>query len=193
MPAGLPASPSWTPEQFERSSPSIHPSDPSNVGVLKRRRRSGRLSTRRGRLWLALGAGVVVLLCLGAVGVIVALYDSATEVKRSEPDVVVDSFLRAYLVNRDDNEAALYECKPGSTLAQIASYRSQVLSDEKKFSLGIRVTWTSLQVSDQSGSTTVTTQIHRAFADGSERATDNWIFGMQNQDGWRVCDARRTS
>ncbi|MDT5031284.1 MAG: hypothetical protein QOC94_1455, partial [Actinoplanes sp.] len=62
----------------------------------------GKPRNRRLRLWLAMGLGIVVLLCLGGVGVAISLYDGATKIQRSEPDAVADSFLRAYLVNRDD-------------------------------------------------------------------------------------------
>jgi hypothetical protein len=42
-------------------------------------RKRGRLQSRRARLALALGAGMMALLCLGGVGVFIALYDEATE------------------------------------------------------------------------------------------------------------------
>jgi len=145
------------------------------------------------RLWLALVGGVVALLCLGGVGVAVSLYDNATKINRSAPDAVVDNFLRAYLVNRDDKEAALYECKSGADLTRIAALRSDVLGREKHYSIAIRFTWTSLTIETVAGRTTVSTDVFRAISDGSERTSDRWQFQMVNQDGWRVCGASQVS
>jgi hypothetical protein len=141
------------------------------------------------KLWLAVGAGILALLCLGGVGVVVSLYDSATAIKRSEPDAVADSFLRAYLVNRDNMEAALYMCKSGGDFSQIDAFRTDILSREQRYSIGIRVSWTSLNLSTEGGKTTVSTDIIRTISDGSEKTFDRWQLAMVDQDGWRVCGA----
>ncbi|HTF12102.1 MAG TPA: hypothetical protein VK659_28420 [Asanoa sp.] len=65
-------------------------------------------SARPLRLILMVIAGVLTLLCLGGVGVGINLYDEATAIDRENPDVVVSSYLRAYLVDRDDAAAKLY-------------------------------------------------------------------------------------
>jgi hypothetical protein len=141
------------------------------------------------RLILAMAAGILALLCLGGVGVFISFYDEATKIERTEPDAVVDQFLRAYLVNRDDKEAALFTCKSGPDLAQLEAFRTDMQSREQRFSIGIRVDWTSLTVSTDAGRTTVSTDIRRAITDGSERTTDRWQFAMVDEDGWRVCGA----
>jgi hypothetical protein len=151
--------------------------------------KAGEPKRRRLRLWLAMGLGLMVLLCLGGVGVFVSLYDGATQIKRSAPDAVVDNFLRAYLVNRDDKEAALFRCKSGGNFAQLEAFRSDIVNREKQYTIGIRVDWTSLTVSSEGGQTTVRTDIRRAITDGSERTSDGWIFKMRDEDGWRVCGA----
>ncbi|BFU41935.1 hypothetical protein [Krasilnikovia sp. MM14-A1004] len=148
---------------------------------------------RRLRLWLAMGAGIMTLLCLGGVGVFVSLYDSATEIKRSAPDAVVDNFLRAYLVKRDDKEAALYMCKTGGDFSKLEAFRADLQDREKKFSIGIRVSWRSLTVANEGGQTTVSTEIVRTITDGSERTSDRWRFVMVDQDGWRVCGGGQVS
>jgi hypothetical protein len=153
----------------------------------------GRRRNRRMRLWLALVGGVMALLCLGGVGVVVSLYDNATKIKRSAPDAVVDNFLRAYLVNRDDEEAALYECKSGGDFTKIAALRSDVAGREKQYSIAIRFTWTSLTIETEGGRTTVSSEVFRAISDGSERTSDRWQFQMVDQDGWRVCGASQVS
>jgi hypothetical protein len=144
---------------------------------------------RRLRLWLALGLGVLLLLCLGGAGVVISLYDNATKIQRTEPDAVVDNFLRAYLVNRDDKQASLYQCKSGGDFAQIAAFRNQIQTTERKFSVGVRVDWTSLQVTKSGDQGTVSTDVKRALSDGSEKTSDHWQFRVVDQDGWRVCGA----
>jgi hypothetical protein len=150
---------------------------------------AGKPRNRRVRLWVAMGLGIVVLLCLGGVGVFVSLYDNATAIKRSEPDVVVDDFLRAYLVNRDDNAASLYTCNSGADLSQIAAYRADIVRREKEFSVGIRVTWTSLDVATNGAGGSVTTTLIKTTTDQSGRQAGQWRFGIVDQDGWRVCQA----
>jgi len=144
---------------------------------------------RRGRLILAITAGITALLCLGGVGVVVSVYDKATEIKRSAPDAVVDDFLRAYLVNRDDQRASLYQCKTGGDFSQIESYRSDIVSREKKFSVGIRVTWTTFTVQTNGNNGTVITDLIKTTADQSGRLSNQWKFVVVDQDGWRVCGA----
>lgn len=154
---------------------------------------AGTPRNRRKRLWLAMGLGIAALLCLGGVGVVVSLYDSATAIKRSAPDAVVDNFLGAYLVNRDDKEASLYRCKDGGDLRQLEVYRADITTREKKFSVGISVSWTSLTVAVKGDRGTVTTDLTKGTADGSERITKPWQFTVVNQGGWRVCGAQQLS
>jgi len=138
-------------------------------------------------------SGTLVLLCLGGVGVAVSLYDGATEIKRTSPDAVVDNFLGAYLVDRDDKEASLYECKAGGDFEAIEAYRADILTREKDFSVGIRVSWSSLTVSTQGESGTVGTNLVKTATDQSGRVSNTWEFRVVNQDGWRVCGAMQIS
>ena len=144
---------------------------------------------RRTRLILAMVGGILALLCLGGVGVFISFYDEATKIERTAPDAVVDGFLRAYLVNRDDEQASLFTCKSGRDLARLDAFRTDIQSREQRFSIAVRVDWTSLTVSNDNGKTTVSTDIRRAISDGSERTTDRWEFLMVEEDGWRVCGA----
>jgi hypothetical protein len=134
-------------------------------------------------------AGVVALLCMGGVGVVVSLYDEATEIKRTAPDAVVDNFLRAYLVNRDDETASLYQCESGGDFTKIADYRSDIVSREKQFSVGILVTWSTFTVSINGSRGTVTTDLIKTTADRSGRLSNSWSFTVVDQSGWRVCGA----
>lgn len=168
-----------------------HEGDPKTasepVGVPPKAR-SGRFQSRRVRLFLALGGGILALLCLGGVGLFVSLYDEATEIKRTAPDAVVDSFIRAYLVNRDESEAALYSCKAGADFAEIAAYRADVIEREARYSVAIRVSWAELLVSTTGDQGTVQVDLIRSIA-RSEKLTDSWTFRVVDQDGWRVCGA----
>ncbi|MEV6341765.1 hypothetical protein [Actinoplanes sp. NPDC051851] len=146
---------------------------------------------------LALGAGIMALLCLGGVGVFVALYDDATEIKRTAPDAVADSFIRAYLVNRDDNEAQLYACSDGFDYGPISSLRTEILNREKKFDVTVSVTWSTLTLSSKGQSETrVSTDLTIAgFSDGVSvsRRTENWSFDLVDHGGWRVCGAVKSA
>jgi hypothetical protein len=149
------------------------------------------------RLWLAMGLGIMALLCVGGVGVFVSLYDSATAIKRSAPDAVADSFLRAYLVNRDDNEVALYTCKSGADFAAISSLRTELINREREFDVKVVVSWSSLTVTDTGNDrSSVGTDLIIAGTKNGEtqsRRSEPWEFGLVQDDGWRVCSASKVS
>ena len=137
-----------------------------------------------------MGLGLMLLLCLGGVGVFVSLYNNATAIKRSAPDAVVDSFLRAYLVDRSDQETSLYTCKSGPNLAELSAYRADIQSRERRFSMGIHVTWEGLKVATRGANGTVDVDLTRSIGD-SEQITDRWRISIVDQDGWRVCGANK--
>jgi hypothetical protein len=144
---------------------------------------------RRTRLVLAVVGGVLALLCLGGIGITFVLYDDATKIDRGSPDAAVDNYLRAFLVDRDDSQAALFRCKSGGDFARLDAYRADIISRESRYAIGIRVTWSSLTVQGSGGQTLVSADLVRAITDGTERATDTWQFAVVDQDGWRVCGA----
>lgn len=135
----------------------------------------------------------MALLCLGGVGIAISLYDGATKIERSAPDAVVDNFLGAYLVNRDDEEAALYQCKSGGDFSHIQQYRSEISTREKEFSVGIAITWSSLDVATNGDKGTVTTELTKTLSSQTGRRANSWQFDVVNQDGWRVCGATELS
>src|SRR3954467_15566214 len=142
---------------------------------------------RRGRLILAIVGGIMVLLCLGGVGVFISVYSKATEIKRSAPDAVVDSFLRAYLVDRDDKEAALYTCKSGGDFAALSGLRVEMINREKNFGVKVSAGWSTLTVTDVSGGKkNVSTDLTISGSSGGNtvsRRTESWSFGVTNEDG----------
>lgn len=162
---------------------------PTSIGALPLRRHD-RIQNRRVRLLLALVAGILALLCLGGIGLFVSLYDQATEIERTEPDVVVDNFLAAYLVDRDESRVALYACESGADLEEIAAYRADIVERESRYSVTIRVSWEGLTVSTADGQGSVKVDLTRAIT-GSEQLTDSWTIRVVDQDGWRVCGATK--
>ena len=141
------------------------------------------------RLWLAMGAGLLGLLCLGGAGIAVLLYDEETKIERAEPDAVVNNFLAAYLINRDDAAAALYQCESGGDFAEIAAYRTDITDRERSFSTGINVSWGSMAVTVNGGQGTVVTDVTKSTANGGQSITRPWQFTVVDSDGWRVCGA----
>lgn len=151
----------------------------------------GRARPRRLRRFLAILGGVLALLCLGGLAVGYLVYDQATAPDRSAPDVVVDNYLRAYLVERDDARAEQYACPSASAPPQLRALRDDIQARERRYSISIAVSWGSLRVEAAPDGRTVTTEVRRTIADGSERAQDRWRFDVVDRDGWRVCGAQR--
>jgi hypothetical protein len=150
---------------------------------------------RRLRLWLAVGAGVLALLCLGGVGVAVLLYDDETKIERTAPDAVVDNFLRAYLGDRNDDAASLYSCKSDGDLTAISNLRDEMISRERDFGVKVSASWSALTVTDVDAThkTVAADLVIAGSANGNtvSRRTESWSFGVTDQDGWRVCGATK--
>ncbi len=143
-----------------------------------------------------MGAGIMALLCLGGVGVFISFYDEATKIERTAPDAVVDQFLRAYLVNRNDKDAALFTCK-NADLTAISALRTQLVEREKEFDVTVNVSWSTLTVSGtEEARRTVGTDLLIAGSsngDALSRRTESWSFDLVDEDGWRVCNAAKVS
>ncbi len=153
------------------------------------RKKGGRFRSRRARLSLALGAGLLALLCLGGLGVFVAIYDDATEIKRTDPTVVLVSFLGAYLTDRNDQQADLYVCNENADFTQLSAFRENIRETEGKYSVGVMVTWKNLAIHTAGSQASATVDIVRTIAGGAEETFDPWKFEMSDQGGWRVCSA----
>jgi hypothetical protein len=154
----------------------------------------GRPRNQRLRLWLALSLGVVLLLCLGGAGVFFSLYDKATKIQRSDPDAVVDSYLGAYFVDRDDQAARLYTCKTGGNLQPMADLRNQITNREKTNGTKVSVDWGSLQVTGSGSDRTVETDLTISGSSNGQAVSshaETWDFHLVDQNGWRVCGATK--
>ncbi|MEU5933813.1 hypothetical protein [Micromonospora sp. NPDC047187] len=144
---------------------------------------------RRMRTVLTVVAGVLALLCLGGVATALVWYNRASTPDRSTPDVVVDNYLRAFLVDRNDVRADLFTCESGSQLEALHALRTDLLEREQELSVTILVSWGSLDVDSHGDTASVETAIRRsATVDGVPQSlTDNWRFDVVKQEGWRVC------
>ena len=152
---------------------------------------------RKLRMWVAMAAGILGILCLGGVGVAVLLYDEETKIERTAPDAVADNFLRAYLLNRDDQEASLYSCGSEADLGEISSLRTEILNREQHFDVKVSVSWSTLTLADVDQlHKSANTDLVIAGSSGGRvvsRRTETWSLGLADNDGWRVCSARKTS
>ena len=155
---------------------------PATPAPPPQRRRVGRV--------LAVIAGVLALLCLGGAAVGFLFYDRATAPDRSAPDVVVDNYLRAFLVDRNDTRSNLFTC-PNSTeqLADLKSLRSDLQAREQRFDTTLSVKWGSLDVQMQGNTAEVQVDlIISAYVDGvSQSDRQAWRFKVRLDDDWRVC------
>jgi hypothetical protein len=145
---------------------------------------------------LAVLGGMAALLCLGGLGLGYVLYDQATELDRSAPDVVVDSYLRALLVDRNDATAALHTCGQDADLSAIEQLRSDIEGQERRLDTAISVSWGKLTVQqDNEATASVSTSVQRtATVDGATQSlADDWRFRVVEEGGWRVCGAEEVS
>ncbi len=144
-----------------------------------------------------MGAGILALLCLGGVGVFISLYDEATKINRSDPDAVVDSYLRAYLVDRDDAEAELFTCRSGANLTAMTVLREEFVQRERDFGVQVAVTWSTLILTGSGDERrSVGTELTIAGTSNGQtqsRRTEPWSFDVVEDDGWRVCGATKTA
>ncbi|TDC64856.1 hypothetical protein E1258_07235 [Micromonospora sp. KC207] len=136
-------------------------------------------------------AGVLGLLLVGGGITAFVLYDRATRPDRSAPDVVVDNYLRAFLVDRNDIKADQFTCAGASAeLKELHTLRDDLLARERRFSTTLSVSWGRLDLQEQGGSTRVQVDLTiSAYIDGvSQSDRQPWLFDVTQASGeWRVC------
>ncbi|GIJ28213.1 hypothetical protein Vqi01_33750 [Micromonospora qiuiae] len=148
---------------------------------------------RRLRTVLIVVAGTLAALCLGGGLVGYLLYDKATTPDRSAPDVAVDNYLRAFLVDRNDVRANLFVCEGKTDLDQLDLLRSELFARQEQFGTTMSVTWGMLQIDQTDREAEVRVDLtFTAQVDGI-RQTDrqSWKFITRLSDDWRVCSAAR--
>ncbi|MFG1884225.1 hypothetical protein [Micromonospora sp. NPDC049102] len=152
---------------------------------------------RRLRTVLIVVGGVLGLLLLGGVATGFVLYNRAAAPDRSAPDVVVDNYLRAFLVDRNDARANLYTCEGRAELGPLRELRLEVEQRESKFDVTVRITWGPLTRSPSSdGESVATTLTIAGSSDGVPRSSrrEDWTFNVvKSGSGWRVCTGTKVS
>ncbi|MET8232860.1 hypothetical protein ABZS77_19525 [Micromonospora sp. NPDC005298] len=152
---------------------------------------------RRMRTVLTVVAGVLALLAVGAGITGFVLYNRAAAPDRSAPDVVVDNYLRAFLVDRNDVRADLFTCEAGAQLDAVRGLRAEAEERESRFGVNVRVSWGPLsRTPSGKGESVATTLTIAGSADGVPRSSrrEDWVFDViEDGDGWRVCGGMRAA
>ncbi|WBB71040.1 hypothetical protein [Micromonospora sp. WMMD812] len=150
---------------------------------------------RRVRTVLTVVAGVLALLCLGGAVTGYVLYDRATTPDRSTPDVVVASYIQAFLNERNDTKAQQFICHNGGDLGPVRSLRRELEEREANFGVVVRVSWGPLSIAPSgTGQAVATTLTISGSANGVTRSSrrEDWAFDViEGDEGWRVCGGRK--
>jgi hypothetical protein len=138
---------------------------------------------RRGRALVVVLVSVVFLLS-GAAATLY-LYGRATEPDRGTPDVAVDQFINAALVERDPVRTSLFVCEawpPAEAIQQATSGVDATVS----------VTWSAISVS-LSGSDTASAVVDVTYTVAGFSDVETWSVEVKKENGWRVCGLTRTT
>jgi hypothetical protein len=195
-PAAVPAQRAGTPELPSAEPPSAEPpsagatqapdTTPSANASSVEPPAVGSAATRSGRrLRRVLLVVAVVLACVvtvaGAFGIFV--YDKATAIDRSTPTVAVRNYLQTALVDRDVARLALFVCSRWSPSEAMAA-----LGERPDPS--VRVNWGVTSVQESGDRAEATVEI--TFSAAGNRDVQTWRFAVVREDGWRVCDVKRS-
>ncbi len=149
---------------------------------------------RRLRTVLTVVAGVLAVICLGGGVTGYLLYDRITTPDRSTPAMVVDNYLRAFLVDRNDVRADLFVCEGNTDLEQLRLLRSDLVAREERFGTRMWVSWERLQVDPTGNTAEVRVDLTFSAQIDGIRQSDRqpWTFTTQLSDDWRVCSGAVT-
>nr|WP_240956468.1 hypothetical protein [Micromonospora sp. HNM0581] len=123
------------------------------------------------------------------------VYDRATTPDRSTPAVVVDSHLRAYLVDGNDARASLFNCEGVSDFDALRRLREDLVAREERFGTSIYVSWESFEVDRIDDKAQVRVDLTFSAQIEGVRQSDRqeWIFATRLNDDWRICSATMSS
>jgi hypothetical protein len=143
---------------------------------------------------LTVVAAATALFCLAGVAVAYTIYDRVTAPDRSAPDVTVDNYLRAFMVDHNDVLAEQFTCDDsGSGLAELRALRDDLAAREQRFQVTFVVRWGPLDVRTRGDVAEVHVELVISYPVGNLSSTDHqpWRFVTREDDGWRVCEAHR--
>ncbi|MGW0504710.1 hypothetical protein [Micromonospora sp. NPDC003241] len=146
---------------------------------------------RRLRKVLMVITGAVATLCLagGITGFV--MYDRATTPDRGTPTVVVDSYLRAFLIDENQTRADLFTCEGNTDLDQLSQLKSDLEAREQRFDVSIMVSWGNPRAQEDGDTAKVRVDLlFSARVDGvRQNDRQTWVFTTRLGDEWRVCSA----
>jgi hypothetical protein len=190
-PAG-PAPVPFVPSQPAVPQPPLQPLMPSQAPA-----RVPRISgPSRWPMRIAIFVGLLSLACVGGLGVAYHLYDKATAPNRSAPDVVVDNYLQASLVDRNDSGATVYTCGDQSALASFTDFRQSLVIHASSVGAVASFRWTGLMVARAGDGATVSVNIVVSTSGASSLPGESvhaWIFATINSSDWCVKSATQVS
>jgi hypothetical protein len=186
------------PAEQERGDSNSQPADQANevgesapwAAIEAAERRAGRRRT------LLILAAFLLAICLvgGVVGYV--WYDRATQVDRSTPVIVVFQYVNAVFELRDDGRAELYECKNATSRSALHVVLDDLEEREQRYGIRITVSATNYSSTVEGATALVEADllIDVPEADGKlSRSSQRWRFELQDEGGWRVCDAQRAA
>ncbi|WP_033664746.1 hypothetical protein [Salinispora oceanensis] len=186
-PAGSQVSrlPAQRPPSEQLAAPPAAPAPGAGTPVPPRRQRL--------RTVLTVTAAVLTALVLGGIVGGYVLYDRATTPDRSAPEVVVDNYLRAFLVDRNDTLADLFVCAEGASLAELGALREDLVAREARFAVPISVSWGNLVIGREGDEAVVELElVISAHVDGVFQSDQQpWRFTTRLGEDWRVCAGAR--
>lgn len=150
---------------------------------------------RRMRQILVVGLCALALLCAGAAAAGALYYDRATKPDLSTPDHVTRKYLEAYLEDRDEATAKIYQCGDGSGLAAIHALRDDYDSRGKRYGVTFAYSIEGLQeVNRTANDATLSFLVVVSTTEQGRplREVEHWQATAHNDNGWRVCTARET-
>ncbi|MEU8000858.1 hypothetical protein AB0B66_06840 [Catellatospora sp. NPDC049111] len=146
------------------------------------------------KVLLTLAILVTVAGIAGVMAVVLA-YHEVTKIDRSNPKIVLDEYLRAVLVTEDEVGVDLYECDNPEKLSDLKTMRADLDRRESEFKVQMLVSWGAMTSAEKSGTMELGTSLTvTAMENGvvQGRQTEPWYFDLVEDDGWRVCGAKRS-
>jgi hypothetical protein len=147
---------------------------------------------RRWRTVLLVVLAVATVALIGGVVFGYVAYERVAEPDRSTPGVVVRQYIDATFAERDVARAARFTCTRPQ-IREIDELRALLVSREKEHNVTITVAPANSDVRASGSSATVDVDLKLTVgvAGASQREIQRWRFDVVQQNGWRVCDARR--
>jgi hypothetical protein len=144
---------------------------------------SAAAAPRRGRRTLLVVVIAVAFLAVlgGTIGVVA--YDKATAIDRSTPDVVVDQFLQAALVDRDAVRVGLFVCGRWPVADAMNATRLDARTE-------LHVNWGITSLTRTGDQAVADVRVRLSVPAGNDalfRDVHSWRLTLVNEGGWRVC------